>query len=118
MSYEQILYEVTDPVATITLNRPEALNAWTPQMGAELADVAGRADRDRAVVGIVLTGAGRGFCAGADMKVLAGIGGDDGAGGGDDDPAARCAIPSSPATRRHRTSCVAPTPTSCRSTSR
>ena len=61
MSYEQILYEVTDPVATITLNRPEALNAWTPQMGAELADAAGRADRDRAVVGIVLTGAGRGF---------------------------------------------------------
>ena len=86
MSYEQILYEVTDPVATITLNRPEALNAWTPQMGAELADAAGRADRDRAVVGIVLTGAGRGFCAGADMKVLAGIGGDDGASGGDGGP--------------------------------
>ena len=81
MSYEQILYEVTDPVATITLNRPEALNAWTPQMGAELADAAGRADRDRAVVGIVLTGAGRGFCAGADMTMLSGIGSDDGASG-------------------------------------
>src|SRR3954451_23068871 len=83
MSYEQILYEVTDPVATITLNRPEALNAWTPQMGAELADAAGRADRDRAVVGLVLTGAGRGFCAGADMNVLAAIGDDGGVAGGD-----------------------------------
>ena len=116
MSYEQILYEVTDPVATITLNRPEALNAWTPQMGAELADAAGRADRDRAVVGIVLTGAGRGFCAGADMTMLSGIGGDDGASGAS--RRRRCAIPSSPATRRRRTSCGAPTPTSCRSTSR
>src|SRR4051812_8737395 len=83
MSYEQILYEGTDPVATITLNRPEALNAWTPQMGAALADAAGRAARDRAVVGIVLTGAGRGFCAGADMNVLAGIGDEASGAGGD-----------------------------------
>ena len=117
MSYEQILYEVTDPVATITLNRPEALNAWTPQMGAELADAAGAPTATGAVVGIVLTGAGRGFCAGADMKMLAGIGGDDGA-AAPAGPAARYAIRSSPATRRRPTSCVAPTPTSCRSTSR
>jgi enoyl-CoA hydratase/carnithine racemase len=70
MAYEQILYEVADPVATITLNRPESLNAWTPQMGDELADAVLRADRDRAVVGIVVTGAGKGFCSGADLSVL------------------------------------------------
>jgi enoyl-CoA hydratase/carnithine racemase len=71
--YEQILYDVTDPVATITLNRPEALNAWTTRMGAEVKHAIGQAERDSAVVGIVVTGAGRGFCAGADMNMLAGI---------------------------------------------
>jgi enoyl-CoA hydratase/carnithine racemase len=71
--YEQILFEVDDPVATITLNRPEALNAWTSRMGAEVRDAVGRAERDPHVVGIVITGAGRGFCAGADMNMLAGI---------------------------------------------
>jgi enoyl-CoA hydratase/carnithine racemase len=73
--YEEILYDVTDPVATITLNRPDVLNAWTPRMGAELRHAFGRAERDKRVVGIVLTGAGRGFCAGADLGVLASIGG-------------------------------------------
>jgi len=71
MSYEQILFDVDDPVATITLNRPEALNAWTATMAAEVRDAVGRAERDPAVVGIVITGAGRGFCAGADMNMLA-----------------------------------------------
>src|SRR5947208_7095716 len=79
MDYEQILYQVDDPVATITLNRPEALNAWTTQMGVEVRHAVGEAERDPRVVGIVLTGAGRGFCAGADMKMLSGIG--DGEGG-------------------------------------
>jgi enoyl-CoA hydratase/carnithine racemase len=74
MGYEQILYEVEDPVATITLNRPEFLNAFTTQMGAELRQAVGEAERDPKVVGIVITGAGRGFCAGADMKMLSGIG--------------------------------------------
>ena len=73
MSYQQILYEVTDPVATITLNRPEFLNAWTGRMGHEVADAMGRAEADPSVVGIILTGAGRGFCAGADMRMLQGI---------------------------------------------
>jgi enoyl-CoA hydratase/carnithine racemase len=73
VKYEQILYEVTDPVATITLNRPESLNAWTNQMSVEVRHAVGEAERDRHVVGIVLTGAGRGFCAGADMKMLSGI---------------------------------------------
>jgi enoyl-CoA hydratase/carnithine racemase len=68
--YEQILYEVEDPVATITLNRPEALNAFTQRMGAELRHAVHRAEADPAVVGIVITGAGRAFCAGADMNML------------------------------------------------
>lgn len=71
--YEQILYEVDDPVATVTLNRPDALNAWTTQMAAEVRHAVAEAEKDPAVVGIVITGAGRGFCAGADLNMLAGI---------------------------------------------
>jgi enoyl-CoA hydratase/carnithine racemase len=71
--YEQILYDVSDPVATVTLNRPERLNAHTPKMGAEMRDAVNRASRDKRVVGIVVTGAGRGFCAGADMGVLSSL---------------------------------------------
>lgn len=77
-SYENILYEVDDPVATITLNRPEHLNAWTGAMDAEVRDAMTRADNDRRVVGIVLTGAGRGFCAGADMGALDALSSGDG----------------------------------------
>jgi len=73
LTYDEILYEVDDPTATITLNRPEALNAFTPHMGAELRHAVGEAERDPRVVGIIVTGAGRGFCAGADMKVLSAL---------------------------------------------
>src|SRR5262249_44255338 len=73
MTYEQILYGVADRVATITLNRPERLNAWTPQMGRELYDAFAAAARDPEVRVVVVTGAGRGFCAGADMANLRGI---------------------------------------------
>ncbi len=69
-AYHDILYEVDDPVATITLNRPDQLNAWTEAMDGEVRDAMTRADNDRRVVGIILTGAGRGFCAGADMGRL------------------------------------------------
>jgi enoyl-CoA hydratase/carnithine racemase len=86
MNYEQVLYDVTDPVATITFNRPEFLNAFTTQMGVELRHAVGEAERDPRVVGIIITGAGRGFCAGADMKMLSGISG--GAAGGGDSAAA------------------------------
>jgi enoyl-CoA hydratase/carnithine racemase len=71
--YEEILYEVDDPVATITLNRPSALNAWTDLMGAEVRHAVAAAESDPRVVGIVITGAGRGFCAGADMNRLAAL---------------------------------------------
>ncbi len=73
MPYEQILYDVSDAIATITLNRPEKLNAWTLRLGAEVRHAMFRADRDQAVRVIVVTGAGRGYCAGADMDLLQGF---------------------------------------------
>lgn len=81
--YEEILYAVTDPVATITLNRPDRLNAWTTRMGAEVRHAVVRAEADPAVVGIVITGAGRAFCAGADLGNLDALA-DGGSIGGDD----------------------------------
>ncbi len=71
--YQEIVYEVDDPVATITLNRPDVLNAWTDRMGFEMRHAVASAEADPRVVGIVLTGAGRGFCAGADMKRLSAV---------------------------------------------
>jgi enoyl-CoA hydratase/carnithine racemase len=65
--YEQIRYEVADGVATITLHRPERLNAFTVRMADELIDAFDRLDGDDEVRAVVLTGAGRGFCAGADL---------------------------------------------------
>jgi enoyl-CoA hydratase/carnithine racemase len=73
MGYEQILYDVGDRIATITLNRPDRLNAWTHVMGREVRQAMGDAASDEAVRVIVLTGAGRGFCAGADMDLLSDI---------------------------------------------
>ena len=83
--YKEILYEVEDPIATITFNRPDKLNAWTDRMGEEVRHAVARAERDPAVVGMILTGAGRGFCAGADLKQLSDIG--DGSYRGGSDPA-------------------------------
>ena len=68
--YEQILYDVQDPVAVITLNRPDSLNALTGRMQREFKHALAAAEDNSAVVGIVLTGAGRGFCAGADIGGL------------------------------------------------
>jgi enoyl-CoA hydratase/carnithine racemase len=77
--YADLLYEVADGVATITLNRPDRLNAITAPMLDSLSAALREADGDREVRAIVLTGAGRGFCAGLDLKDVAagtGIGGD------------------------------------------
>ena len=68
MRYEQITAETADGVLTITLNRPDRLNAWTPTMGAELIAAFDAADADDAVRAVIVTGAGRGFCAGADLQ--------------------------------------------------
>ena len=67
MPDEQILCEVADGVATITLNRPQRLNAYTPVMRQELGSAFQQYDDDDTVRVIIVTGAGRGFCAGADM---------------------------------------------------
>jgi enoyl-CoA hydratase/carnithine racemase len=67
VDFEQITTEVADSVLEITLNRPERLNAWTAQMGQEMREAFDRADADDDVRAIIVTGAGRGFCAGADL---------------------------------------------------
>jgi enoyl-CoA hydratase/carnithine racemase len=67
VDFEQINVEVAERVLTITLNRPERLNAWTATMGRELIAAFDRADVDDEVGAIIITGAGRGFCAGADL---------------------------------------------------
>jgi enoyl-CoA hydratase/carnithine racemase len=68
MDFEQIAVEVADNVMQITLNRPERLNAWTAQMGRELIGALDLADEDDEVRAVIVTGAGRGFCAGADLQ--------------------------------------------------
>ena len=73
MRYDEILYGTEGGVATITLNRPDRLNAWTAQMHHDVKEAMRAAAKDEAVRVIVLTGAGRGFCAGADMNRLQGI---------------------------------------------
>ena len=73
MAYADILYSVDAGVATITLNRPDRLNAWCASLDADVRAGMRAATDDAAVRVIVLTGAGRGFCAGADMNVLQGI---------------------------------------------
>ncbi len=68
MDYTQIIYEVADHIATVTLNRPDQLNAFTNTMMREVLDVFDRIDADDDVRVVIVTGAGRGFCAGADLS--------------------------------------------------
>jgi enoyl-CoA hydratase/carnithine racemase len=75
MNHTELLYGVAERVATITLNRPDRMNAWTPTMEGEFREAVTAASADDAVRAIVVTGAGRGFCAGADMGRLTGAAG-------------------------------------------
>jgi 2-(1,2-epoxy-1,2-dihydrophenyl)acetyl-CoA isomerase len=68
MSYEKLLYDVSDGIATITLNRPEAYNALNEQLASELHEAVIVSGEDEAVRVVVLTGSGRAFCAGGDVK--------------------------------------------------
>jgi enoyl-CoA hydratase/carnithine racemase len=68
MDYEQIVFETSDKIATITLNRPERLNAWTWQMSNEIWDALMKVENDPNLRVTIMTGAGRGFCAGADLS--------------------------------------------------
>ncbi|HMO53287.1 MAG TPA: enoyl-CoA hydratase/isomerase family protein [Tepidiformaceae bacterium] len=68
MEYEQILCEKLGDTAIITMNRPDRLNAWTSKMAAERNDAYRRANADPEIASIILTGAGRGFRAGADVR--------------------------------------------------
>src|SRR5579884_1904069 len=68
MEFEEIRYDVEDGILTITLDRPDRLNAWTETMKGELLRAFDNADADDAVRAIIVTGAGRAFCAGADLE--------------------------------------------------
>ncbi len=70
MNFETILVDVEDGIMTITMNRPERLNAWTHQMGREMEAALKEGNSDDSVEAFVVTGTGRGFCAGADVKDL------------------------------------------------
>jgi enoyl-CoA hydratase/carnithine racemase len=73
MDFAEIIYEKKDRVATVTMNRPEKMNAWTPKMGAEMRTAMLDAERDPSIGAIIVTGAGRAYCAGADMGGLSNI---------------------------------------------
>jgi enoyl-CoA hydratase/carnithine racemase len=73
MNFAEIIYDKSDRIATVTFNRPEKMNAWTPTMGAETRTALLDADRDPTIGAIIVTGAGRGYCAGADMRGLSEI---------------------------------------------
>src|SRR6202043_3552394 len=73
MTYQHILYDVSEKIPTITLHRPDRMNAWTPIMERDVRHAMEAAAADDNVRVIVLTGSGRAFCAGADMDGLKGL---------------------------------------------
>jgi enoyl-CoA hydratase/carnithine racemase len=83
VDYQQIIAEQRDAVLVLTLNRPERMNAWTPRMSVELTDAITNANGNDAIGAIVVTGAGRGFCAGADIEAVFGSQLEGGSSGGE-----------------------------------
>src|SRR5204863_5617430 len=73
MNFNDIIYDKSERIATITMNRPDKFNAWTPRMGNEMRQAFFDADRDDNIRAIIVTGAGRAYCAGADMEHLSNI---------------------------------------------
>lgn len=73
MNFTDILYDKSDRIATVTMNRPDKMNAWTGKMGLEMRQAMLDADRDDNIGSIIVTGAGRAYCAGADMGGLSEI---------------------------------------------
>lgn len=69
MTWQTILFDVADGVATLTLNRPDRLNSFVPEMHEEIAAVLGKVESDAAIRALLITGAGRGFCAGQDLNL-------------------------------------------------
>jgi enoyl-CoA hydratase/carnithine racemase len=94
--YQEILYGVSGAVAEIRFNRPDRLNALTRRMLAEMKHAVARAEADEAVVGIVITGEGRGFCAGMDMQALSALGAAGGTGSRRDEDYGLDASPGDP----------------------
>jgi enoyl-CoA hydratase/carnithine racemase len=80
MADDPVLYETRGTVALLTLNRPDRLNAWNGELEQCYFDLLDQCGSDPAIRAVVVTGAGRGFCAGADMDVLQGIGGESASG--------------------------------------
>ena len=74
VSYSAIVYEISGSAVIITLNRPKQMNSWTSTMATELRHAIAKAEDDINIFGIVLTGAGKAFCAGADMGELQKLG--------------------------------------------
>lgn len=110
--YETVRAEVADRILTVTLNRPEKLNAFNPRMMSDLLDVLDAADADDDVRVIVVTGAGRGFCAGADVSSGGRRSTIAGRGPGTGTPAAGSRCGSSPAPSRSSRRSTAPRPAS------
>src|SRR5260370_16651260 len=73
MAYKDLLYDKSERVATITFNRPDRMNAWTRRMDAELREAMLDAENDPGVGAVIVTGAGRAYCAGADLGGLSKI---------------------------------------------
>ena len=73
-NYETLIVSVSEQIATITLNRPEVGNAMSPTLASELSDIAIHCDDDNSIKALIITGAGRLFCAGGDLKIFADAG--------------------------------------------